>query len=266
MIEVQIHYLVMTLKLALVFRIDNNRHIIHTTGLMRWTSHSREMLLTASKLYGEITNFSIEEYIPKLSCKCESTAYNKILDQRVPLLDLVKPQISFDQNCIAIKGTAYNWICAYDHLPPAFNSDGNTYVSKDLKIFSCKSTADKYFSLACLNSKLAFWLWTVVGDGFHVTNRLLSVFSPGNDSVAYDTLVTLGQDFSEKIKKYPIISINSGKTIISYDHKQLMGIIEQIDTLLIEALNIDKSFLTYLNQWYFDFVDCGRQSVDEFQE
>lgn len=80
------------------------------------------------------------------------------------------------------------------------------------------------------------------------------------------TLVTLGQDFSEKIKKYPIISINSGKTIISYDHKQLMGIIEQIDTLLIEALNIDKSFLTYLNQWYFDFVDCGRQSVDEFQE
>ena len=62
------------------------------------------------------------------------------------------------------------------------------------------------------------------------------------------------------------MSINSGKTIISYDHKQLMGIIEQIDTLLIEALNIDKSFLTYLNQWYFDFVDCGRQSVDEFQE
>ena len=53
---------------------------------------------------------------------------------------------------------------------------------------------------------------------------------------------------------------------MSYDHKQLMGIIEQIDTLLIEALNIDKSFLTYLNQWYFDFVDCGRQSVDEFQE
>lgn len=253
-------------RACIVFRIDNNRHIIHTTGLMRWTSHSREMLLTASKLYGEITNFSIEEYIPKLSCKCESTAYNKILDQRVPLLDLVKPQTSFDQNCIAIKGTAYNWICAYDHLPPAFNSDGNTYVSKDLKIFSCKSTADKYFSLACLNSKLAFWLWTVVGDGFHVTNRLLSVFSPGNDSVAYDTLVTLGQDFSEKIKKYPIISINSGKTIISYDHKQLMGIIEQIDTLLIEALNIDKSFLTYLNQWYFDFVDCGRQSVDEFQE
>nr|DAE40183.1 MAG TPA: hypothetical protein [Caudoviricetes sp.] len=38
------------------------------------------------------------------------------------------------------------------------------------------------------------------------------------------------------------------------------------DTFLIEALNIDKSFLTYLNQLYFDFVDCGRQSVDEFQE
>ena len=48
-------------------------------------------------------------------------------------------------------------------MPPAFNSDGTIYVSKDLKIFSCKSPADKYFSLACLNSKLAFWLWTVVG-------------------------------------------------------------------------------------------------------
>lgn len=97
----------------------------------------------------------------------------------------------------------------------ALKVENHALELKDLKIFSCKSTADKYFSLACLNSKLAFWLWTVVGDGFHVTNRLLSVFSPGNDSVAYDTLVTLGQDFSEKIKKYPIISINSGKTIIS---------------------------------------------------
>ena len=45
-----------------------------------------------------------------------------------------------------------------------------------------------------------------------------------------------------------------------------MGIIEQIDTLLIETLNIDKSFLTYLNQLYFDFVNCGRQSFHEFQE
>ena len=252
-------------RACIVFRINNDRHTIYATGLMRWTSNSRKELLTTPKLYGEITGFSIEEYIPKLSCKCETDAYNKILGQQSPLLSLVKAQATFDQNCIAIKGTAYNWICAYDHLPPAFNADGSSYVSKDLKIFVFKSTADKYFSLACLNSKLAFWLWTVIGDGFHVTNRLLSVFCPGDKSVAYDTLVTLGQDFSKEIKKYPITSINGRKTIISYDHKQLMGIIGQIDALLVEALNIDRDFLMYLDQWYFDIVNCGRQSTDELQ-
>lgn len=253
-------------RTCIIFRINNDRHMIHSTGLMRWTSQSRARFLSTTKSYENITNFSIEEYIPKLSSRCESAAFQKIIAQRAPLLDLLKAQSSFDPNCIAIKGTAYNWICTYDHLPPAFNSDGTIYVSKDLKIFSCKSPADKYFSLACLNSKLAFWLWTVVGDGFHVTNRLLSVLRPGNDLIAYNALVVLGQAFSEEIKKYPIISINSGKTITSYDHKQLMSIIDQIDIHLIEALNIDRTFLAYLDQWYFDIVNCGRQSTDALQE
>ena len=253
-------------RACIVFRINNGRHVIHTTGLMRWTSQSRRKLLAEPKLYGEITDFSIEKYIPKLSCICETDAYNRILGQQSPLLSLIKAQAGFDQNCIAIKGTAYNWICAYDHLPPAFNADGTAYVSKDFKIFALKSTADKYFLLACLNSKLAFWLWTVIGDGFHVTNRLLSAFGSVHHLEAYDALVTLGQVFSKEIQKYPVTSINSGKTIISYNHRQLMDIIGQIDAVLAEALNIGRDFLTYLDQWYFDMVNCGRPLADELQK
>lgn len=253
-------------RACIVFRISAPHHTIRTTGLMRWTSNSREKLLTTSKAYADITALPIEAYIPKLSHRCEIDAYNKVLAPRCVLSDLLRVQNSFHQGCMVIKGTAYNWICAYDHLPPSFNVDGSAYISKDLRIYSFEREEDKYYTLAYLNSKLAFWLWTVIGDGFHVTNRLLSALGIVNDPNAYGKLVTLGKNFAEEIKKYPTTSVNKGKIITNYEHKYLMDIISQIDAALIEVLNIDKHFLTYLEQWYVDIVNCGRQAANECQK
>ena len=250
-------------RACIVFRISGETHKVCSTGLMRWTSTSREHLLTTPKKLIDITEFSIVEFVPKLACRLEKVVYAKILKQPNTLLDILQTQSFFSENCIAVKGTAYNWICAYDHLPPAFNADGTPYVSKDLKLFSTNNEEERYFVLAYLNSRIAFWLWTIVGDGFHVTNRLMSIIRFSKDTFVYNKLVLLGKAFSKLLIQYPTISINSGKTITSYDHNKLMDIVEQIDIAIIEALSIDQSFIIHLRQWYFDIVTCGRQNMKE---
>jgi hypothetical protein len=159
-------------RVCIVFRVKRKKqNKVYTSGLMRWTSTSRTQLLSLPKVLTDITELPITEYIPKLGCQIEKDSFVKIMERQDSLLDVMKSVPLFSEMCIAVKGTAYNWICSYDHLPRCLNIDGNPYVSKDLKIYKAKNTDDQYFALAYLNSMTAFWLWTVVGDGFHVTNR-----------------------------------------------------------------------------------------------
>lgn len=250
-------------RACIVFRIKGTgEHKVFVSGLMRWTSTSREQLLSTSKALTDITELPITEYIPKLAGQLEKDAYAKIMEHSDSLLDTLRSQSVFSEKCIAIKGTAYNWICAYDHLPSGFNSDGSPYISKDLRIYS---TENQYFALAYLNSRIAFWLWTVIGDGFHVTKRLLSVAKVFDDSSKYDELAFLGKEFSNQITQYPTISVNSGKTITSYSHSPLMDIVSKIDCVIAEGLSLNECFPTYLCKWYSNIVSCGRDATKRYE-
>jgi hypothetical protein len=136
-------------------------------------------------------------------------------------------------------------------------------VSKDLKIYAVQTEDDAYFILAVLNSTISFWLWTVIGDGFHVTSRLLSSICISKElfnKQQYFELVLLGKEFSDKIKQYPSKSVNSGKTITNYDHQPLQTIISKIDSLISEVVGLPMGFPEYLHEWYINIVSCGRSS------
>jgi hypothetical protein len=249
-------------RACIILRIKGTeQNKVCVSGLMRWTSTSRMQLLTSSKILTDITMLPITEYIPKLGCQIEKDAYVKITEYPDSLLDILKPVPVFSELCVVIKGTAYNWICAYDRLPLGLNADGSPYLSKDLRVFRTQSTEDRYFALAYLNSKIAFWLWTVTGDGFHVTNRLLAAFKIKKNASVYSELVFLGREFSSRVIRYPTISVNNGKTITSYDHRPLMETVDETDRAIAEALGLDKRFPQYLREWYSNIVSCGRDAI-----
>ena len=248
---------------CIVFRKRSNgvRYKMSVTGLLRWTSLSRAQFLPSPKNMTDITNLSISNYIPKLGGEIEKKAFSKLINHECSIIRLLKTHSSENKPKVVIKGTAYNWICAYDHIPPSYDKDGNKYVSKDLKVYETQTEDDLYFVLAALNSTVAFWLWTVVCDGFHVTNGFLSAFRINKARFThqqYLAMISLGKEFSTRIKQYPSQSVNSGKTIISYDHRPLQDIILEINLLMTIVLDLPDDFSGYLQKWYQNIVSCGR--------
>ena len=251
-------------RVCIVYRNSNNAHSLRSTKLMRWTSIFREQLLFSPKETAEIADLSISKFIPKLSSDMEKDCYSKLTNNGKSLLDM------FNMNRrtttpykVIIKGTAYNWICAYDHIPHSYEADGTEFVSKELKSFCVSTQDEQYFAIAVLNSKIAFWLWTVIGDGFHITNNLFSTLRICKDMFSeadYRRIIQLGQDISSRLVEYKNVTINSGKTITNYNHLPLLDLISEIDNILCNTINAPEKFSNYLSQWYFDFITCGRNS------
>lgn len=252
-------------RACIVFRISSKQKKLKTSGITRWTSQSRTALLSTRKPMADISGISIADYIPKLASAEEVNAFNLILSRTKDFhpSSVLDPQVP--QHDVVIKGTAYNWICSYDHIPPAFNKDATRYISKDLKFIPERTEADQYLLLAILNSRVMFWLWTVIGDGFHVTNRLIAIAQRCQGSILGDDhteLARLGREFSEALRNHPTASVNSGKTITSYDHMPLLGIVKRIDAALARALRLNSAFVDYLEKWYDNIVLCGRSRKD----
>jgi hypothetical protein len=255
---------------CIVFRNqDDNVHKIYSTGFLRWTSVTRSLTLTTSKKVTDITDLCIKEFIPKIGSTIEKDAFNTLVSNNRSILAYMCTRLLETDRCVAIKGTAYNWICAYDHIPLVKDLNGNEYISQDLKLFSTQNNDDAYFVLASINSTTAYWLWTVIGDGFHVTNRFLSFLCIDKMSFnqqQYLNMVALGKNFSTQLKKYPLQSTNSGKIITSYNHQPLRDVILQIDTLITDAMHLPCDFPLYLHNWYENMVSCGRNTIKSFKE
>jgi len=246
---------------CIILRESCNEYRLYTTGLLRWTSVDRSRFLLSEKQIVDMSSYSISEYIPKLGTDIEKLAFSRIVSQPTSLMNILSPVTSVKDGHVFLKGTAYNWVCSYDHIPPGRDKDGTKYISKDLKCFSTKTPDELYFVLAVLNSTIAFWLWTVIGDGFHVTDKLLSSFGISKENISqkqYSLLVSLGREFSGEIVHYPTQSVNSGKTITSYDHLPLMDVIYKIDEQITNDLKLSKAFPDYLHDWYSNIVTCGR--------
>lgn len=235
---------------------------MHTTGLLRWTSVNRNSFLLSPKTYVDISDISIEPFVPKLGSSIELQAY-KTLNNENSLFQYLKPTCPESKTKLVLNSTAYNWICAYDHIPPAVEKTGNMYTSKGKKYFTTNSIDDLYFALTSLNSVTAFWFWTVTGDGFHVTNRFLQCFGINKhlfNITTFAQMVNLGKQFSRQLLSFPTQSVNKGKVITNYDHTNLMTIIFEIDSLIAQALNLPDQFPSYLHVWYNQIVNCGRTS------
>ena len=194
----------------------------------------------------------------------EKDCYLKLANNGKSLLDLFSmTRKTTTPYKVIIKGTAYNWICAYDHIPYSHEADGTEFVSKELKSFHVGTQDEQYFAIAVLNSKIEFWVWTVIGDGFHITNNLFSTLRISKDMFSaadYRRIIQLGQDISYRLVEYKNITINSGKTITNYNHLPLLDLISEIDNILCNTINAPEKFSNYLSQWYFDFITCGRNS------
>lgn len=232
---------------------------LYTSKLQRWTSELRGRLFEEISLC-DITDISVLKGIPKISCSTEKNAFFQISGGNSCIADLIhRPQKN--DELLVMNGTAYNWLCVYDHCPPSLDENEEMYLSSTSAVYGVKSRNDRDFCIALLSNRIAYWYWTTIGDGFHFSRSFLTDYHIGKKSFSekqYKKIAELGTQYCERIKEFPTVSYNAGKTIVNYSHWEVMDIIEQIEYFLAEGLCLSSDFCKNISGWYENQVQCYR--------
>lgn len=247
---------------TIIFRVKGrNKGQKWSTNLQRWASENRNGLF--KRIEGiDITNCFSKECIPKISSDIERYALCKIRAGEKKLSNMMYSCAKMDKDILTINGTAYNWICAYDHIPPSYDEEGNMYIPNSMLFYGCKEKADLYFIIAMLSNRIAYWYWTVIGDGFHLNNSYLKQLGFHKDifsKEAYSDIVSIGEEYCKEVRKNVQMTYNCKKCIINYNHIPLLDKIAKIEGIVVKELGIPKEFCDFLEKWYNKHIECGRQ-------
>ncbi len=237
----------------------NNNNSIASTKLIRWNSKIRNSLFKKLE-YQNLYNLQIEKYIPKISTRVEfntlelllasSNRFNEYL--RPPALNIMKEKF-----ILHYYPTAYNWLPVFIELPGR-NVSNSSDNAKKITLMSLQQVEVAY---SILNSRLVYWLWLVIGDGFHVTENFISEipFNPNKFSQkAIKRLQELGHKLWSKSQNFPIVKLNKGKSVYNFNMLRCVKMIEEIDKIILLELSIPFEFNNFLNKRYLEHVSAGR--------
>src|SRR5262249_2663767 len=96
-------------------------------------------------------------------------------------------------------------------------------------------------AFAVLSSRLTYWLWHVVGDGFHVGGWFIQHLPFGRSSFNADqtaALERLGVQLWEALQAHRIVSVNKGRQTIAFRPLACEKERDAIDEVLIDATRL----------------------------
>ena len=251
---------------SIIFRCHDTREAtatatIETGPLRKWTSRQR------ARLFDEITftplkGISIAGGIPKLSGEQSSEIFGKITRRNTCLHEMCvsvgscRPEevASASENrssAVFVSGTAYNFINAFRqhrNVPP-LRAPWST--SKVLSLgFATEDEAARAFAI--LGSRVAYWLWRVTEDGFHVTQAFvlrLPISDRLFNETQRDSLTRLGNRLWDEVQADQIVSVNGGRQTVAYRPHACESLRDEIDALILGELDVAPSFIEYLRKF-----------------
>lgn len=115
-----------------------------------------------------------------------------------------------------------------------------------------ESINDSHVAFAILNSRLVYWIWYILGDGFHITSRLFANI-PFNKSLVpkddYIELSHIGRVLWEKVREKPFISTNKGRINVGFNPLEHHSERDAIDNILVKFYNLNQDFAIELKQF-----------------
>lgn len=272
---------------AILFRVDDSstpargeQAEIHTGPLRKWTSRTRKDLFSNIH-FVSLGQTSIVRGIPKLHNECQSRAF-KSLQHRVHRLPSACVQITscrpsevFEKSLsprVFVGGTAYNFLNVYRETS-LLDSEKNAPLSEShVHCLEFQNERDARFAFAILSSRLTFWLWHVLGDGFHVGSWLFNEvpFSPESfDETDCGDLALLGHGLWEKLRGHRFVSLNGGKQTIGFRPLACNEELDAIDSVLIRNAAVPDEFSNELrafvrNNAVVDLQDNRRNHVQKY--
>ena len=229
---------------------------IETGPLRKWTSRQRAKLFNSIE-YTPLLDNSITTGIPKLAGDSAVEVFSQLARQPARLREMCafagscRPEDTASRdraNCVFVSSTAYNFLNtfrAHRSLPPL----RAPWSSSTVLALSFANEGEAARAFAILSSRVAFWLWHVTGDGFHVT-RAFVMSLPFSDKLfsktGRDVLTRLGTRLWDEIQTQQVISVNGGRQTVAYRPHASESLRDEIDASLLEALDVVPSFIEYL--------------------
>jgi hypothetical protein len=272
---------------AIVFRIDDSsapatgqRAEVYTGPLRKWTSRTRKDLFSSIG-FVSLGQTSITRGIPKLHNDCQASVF-KSLQQRADRLPSLcvrigscAPNEAFDTQLsphVFVGGTAYNFLNVYRETSPLVHEKSLPLSDSHVHSLEFQSERDAEIGFAVLCSRLSFWLWHVLGDGFHVGGWLFNEVPFGRqsfDETDQGELALLGRRLWKRLQEHRFVSLNGGKQTIGFRPLACNDELNAIDSLLIRKVGVPAEFSEELksfvhNNAVVDMEDHRRNHVQKY--
>jgi hypothetical protein len=233
---------------------------IETGPLRKWTSRTRACLFQRID-FTALGSVDITTGIPKLCGTLQAEMFMALrrTHHRFPTLALqlgtcapVEAVTGDHAPKVFVGGTAYNFLNVY--RPTNLQPDESQCLLSESPVHCLhfKTEADAKAAFAILSSRLVFWLWHVLGDGFHVTSWLFKVIPFSKESFLqeeFDSLSQFGKILWEKLQSHRFISMNRGRLTIGFRplacHEERNG----IDAILVKAAGLNEQVALELRQF-----------------
>ncbi len=226
---------------------QKKKESLFSTRLYRWRSKFRDYLMSILAY----TNLEAIEKDRLGFPKIPSSALVKIVERFSSSIYTASKQST---QKVWFSSTARNYISASLTPPPCLDvstlADG---VSAQVSPFPFDSIEEQYASYSAFCGNLAFMLWLMVGDGFHVTKGNLSLVAGAVQKIdknASHLLGKLGRQLDLRHFEGLVFKKNAGKYVGSFNSMNLKEITRRGDILLLSALGFSKKTIFEVFDWY----------------
>ena len=213
------------------------------TRLFRWRSAYRAFLLDTIAYHKMAGNIPAARFgIPRLAHRFGATLL--ALHVKASASKFISPYGEGRTGArLGFSPTARNFISAYIDPPPVLRAeDGRGLDNAQCGWVTLPSDEKAFAALAVTASDTAFWYWLTRGDGFHVTNWLLTdllapIASLPDDHVR--RLAVIGELLHRHRYTALVFKKNAGKYVGNFNYQKLLPLTRRADVVFLSGLGAD---------------------------
>jgi hypothetical protein len=252
---------------------------IETGPLRKWTSRTRHALFD-SIAFTPLGAENIAHGIPKLGGATQAEAFSALrrgtgrLRSWCSRVGSCRPEEAVgvqEANRVFVGGTAYNFLNVYRHAQLAEEERDRPMSESSVHCLEFRTDDDAAAAFAALQSRVAFWLWHVWGDGFHVPGWLwdkIPFHRAMFDAKSFVRLAALGRALWLRLQEHRFTSLNGGKLTIGYRPLHCHEERDAIDALLLTSAGLRLDFAEELRTFVrgntvIDSTDVRRQHLHQ---
>jgi hypothetical protein len=232
---------------------------IAVTGLLRWTSRTRAAFF--STIVPVNVRAQIVEGIPKLGTRAEAALYTRVRGLsgaigtslvRAAAVPATAETARQWANTVFVGPTAYNWLSVMRGVEDCValgHQSESALLAMQFPDASSMSAA-----YAILSSRLAYWLWRVEGDAFHVTRAFVERLPFALESLDDTTLRRLadvGNELWSTARKRPVVAQNRGRQTVAFPAAPHVSLCDRVDAAVLTAFGLDAASRSFsFREWY----------------